>query len=77
MNLNAFPNPASNSINVELPSTSTFVLIQIFNAEGKSVLHKSISGSQFLSIDIGKLNSGLYQINAIGETIVTQSIIKL
>lgn len=52
-----YPNPASNSINIELP-TSKEVQGSIINLQGKEVISMTIKGSQ--SIDVSGLSSGIY-----------------
>jgi aryl-phospho-beta-D-glucosidase BglC (GH1 family) len=75
MNLVVFPNPATDIINVTFPAISTFNVVQIYNSNGQLVIQRSIFGSQSLLIDVSKLGSGLYPINAIGETKTIQNML--
>jgi len=61
-NVNVFPNPAKNTLNVSLPAEiATGVSYEIFDVNGKKV--KSVSNkadAQAISIDISNMATGLY-----------------
>jgi hypothetical protein len=57
-----YPNPVSNRIFVKNYSDQLIIRVSVLNQLGKLVLHNSLNDDQFESIDISKLNSGLYSI---------------
>ena len=62
--LNIYPNPASNSIIVEIPSTIGNSFLQLFDISGRKLLLRELpvgSGNNF-SLDLNKFNPGLYYL---------------
>ncbi len=68
--LNIFPMPANNFINVELPG-ATEMMVTIYNANGQKVF-ESTSGS-LLNIDIQDFNAGLYIVEVKADNNVINS----
>ena len=62
--LNIYPNPTSNSIIVEIPSTIGNSFLQLFDISGRKLLLRELpvgSGNNF-SLDLNKFNPGLYYL---------------
>jgi len=74
-----FPNPASNSITIDLNDVGERVNISIFNLQGEEMLFKSIdnSGSTSVTLDTRNLNSGSYIIKVSSAGKNTQSLIQI
>ncbi len=68
--LNIFPMPANNFINVELPG-ATDMMVTIYNTNGQKVF-ESTSGS-LLNIDIQDFNAGLYIVEVKADNNVISS----
>jgi len=64
--LNIYPNPATNVLNVELGILNENAEIKLFDVNGKLVLSQTIQGNT--NIDVGNLNSGVYNVNINGVT---------
>ncbi|MEQ8358578.1 MAG: M43 family zinc metalloprotease [Cytophagales bacterium] len=66
-NINIFPNPANNSLNIDLIlNTPVKVEMDIISIEGKKMLNianSSVSDSYKMNIDINELPSGIYIMN--------------
>jgi hypothetical protein len=61
--INIYPNPATNKINVKLPKgTNTDMYIYIFDLQGKQVAQLKKTGNDQFSADISALASGEYVI---------------
>ncbi|MDA3883298.1 MAG: T9SS type A sorting domain-containing protein, partial [Bacteroidales bacterium] len=59
--LQIYPNPASNSITIDLKNNHRSLNADIFDASGKLVLSTNINGEQ-TKIDISTLPPGSYQL---------------
>lgn len=72
----AYPNPVSETLNVEISMFTNYVNVQLYNSQGQLV--RSIP-NQFegkISINVSELNSGLYMIKCESEdAILTKSVI--
>lgn len=55
----SFPNPFSNTLNLEL-GTSSFEVVSIRNAQSKLVFQSELAGKSSLSINTSELSSGVY-----------------
>ncbi len=53
-----FPNPASNSVNINIDKTGNFNF-EIFNLSGQKLMSKNITGG-FTSVDLTKFNDGIF-----------------
>lgn len=64
-NLDIFPNPAKNTLNINLESAqSEDVTIELFNAQGQSVITELASNGIFNNtIDVSALANGIYLVN--------------
>ena len=59
--LRIFPNPAQNSLNIELlDPISEEIVLEIFDIAGKLVLNQRIENCQIKTIDVSHLNKGNY-----------------
>ena len=75
LELTAFPNPASNILNIQYElKNSEEMTISIFNTMGQTVRTIQVNGLErgFESLDISGLNSGIYQIRVAGTTFESQ-----
>jgi len=57
--LRAWPNPAKESVTIELPDRFSDFLIKILDVSGKTLLNKTVSG-QSVMLDVANLETGLY-----------------
>ncbi|MBS1746042.1 MAG: T9SS type A sorting domain-containing protein [Bacteroidetes bacterium] len=57
-----FPNPATNSININFPSKNKSATLQVFDIHGKQVIQKIVTPSVANKIDISMLASGSYMV---------------
>ena len=68
-----FPNPAVRFVQIKLPTVSGAAL-SLYNAAGKLVLEKELSGTN--QLDVSNLPRGLYVAKIlIGEKIVTRQLV--
>ncbi|MEO6132057.1 MAG: T9SS type A sorting domain-containing protein [Saprospiraceae bacterium] len=66
--LNLYPNPAKNEVNIRMPVLHATYDIQIVDMQGRIVYTGSIGPvNGILSIEVGQLSSGLFHINLKGE----------
>ncbi len=75
-NVSVYPNPASESIYVEIPEQIDLISVRVVDVSGKTVITtKEVNKNN--SIDIGHLSQGMYwiQIQA-GDAVVTKKFIK-
>lgn len=62
--LELYPNPASDVLNVVLPTGWRGGLLELFAADGRRVLSERLSGA---SVDLGEVGSGEYLVRLTGE----------
>ena len=62
-NLEIWPNPASQTLNIQLPSTLRVGQLSIYNAQGQNVWTDSINGSGNLQVDVSHLAKGAYHLH--------------
>lgn len=65
LEIQVFPNPAENEINLKIESDKPNFNIQIVNIEGKTVLQKQMSNENEIfqnTIDISQLTAGMYMM---------------
>ncbi len=74
--LKVYPNPASTSINVEIPATTSGVAISVIDMMGRVVISKTVGGTaQSLSIDLSNFAAGNYIIKMTsGEQVYREQI---
>jgi uncharacterized repeat protein (TIGR03803 family) len=66
-NLNIYPNPASNNINVQInASLINNATIELYDATGKLIVQQKVL-SELTSININNLADGIYSLRAIAE----------
>jgi hypothetical protein len=63
--IEVFPNPASNFVNVHSQGATNIELIEILDVSGRLLLHQEGFGSEseFIQVDISKLGRGIYFMN--------------
>ena len=66
INLQVYPNPATNEINLAVPNNETIESIKIFNQNGQLV--KQITNPDKTNVNVSDLNTGLYFIRTDTET---------
>jgi hypothetical protein len=64
--LKLFPNPAVNDINIQLPTTDTWI-VRVFNSNGQLVSTEKINQSNFIQLNIQNMNTGLYTVQAMNS----------
>ena len=70
-NLKIYPDPASDKVYIEMllkPDNTT--MLEVFDINGRSILKQELQNSQISSIDVSKLNSGIYFIKVMTATTV-------
>jgi hypothetical protein len=74
MDLNIYPNPASEMVVIKLGGTSDAV-IEIFNLSGQVIYTSKLSSSDSreIRIDLSGFNNGVYLVKAFGENISQSS----
>jgi choice-of-anchor B domain-containing protein len=73
--LNLYPNPASQSVHIQLPETENLLTVKIYDLKGNIVLNTIVSTSKE-SISIDGLTEGLYVVKAQGnKTLYHQKLI--
>lgn len=76
-NITIYPNPAQNTLNINLGKTNANTTIQVLNALGQTVKSISHNNAQQVTIDIADLPNGLYfvQVNT-GNATKTLKVFK-
>jgi hypothetical protein len=65
----AYPNPATNVLNIDLSGASQNKgTLSIYNFEGKAVINKEVFSNDILSFDISDLPNGFYICRYINQT---------
>lgn len=79
-NIKLFPNPASQSISLQIRDNIVLNNVNIYDLSGKLLFRKSLSGNyqSNLNIDIGTLSTGVYfiELNSESATAVKKLIVK-
>ncbi|MGB4847489.1 MAG: T9SS type A sorting domain-containing protein [Saprospiraceae bacterium] len=66
--LQLYPNPAKNEINIKMPVLHATYDVQIVDMQGRVVYRGSVRSSNgILPVEVGQLSSGLFHINLKGE----------
>ncbi|MFZ4786323.1 MAG: T9SS type A sorting domain-containing protein [Flavobacteriales bacterium] len=73
-NINIYPNPASEILNIETASNEP-VQLQLFNTQGQLIYENKNTTISRMNIDISYLSSGLYTICLKGENLTTSKLI--
>jgi hypothetical protein len=76
--LNAYPNPTSNLVKVELPEgNNADYKVSLFDMQGRSIESRKARGGAVLNFSLGNLPKGNYLIKATdGTTVYAQKIIR-
>jgi Secretion system C-terminal sorting domain len=75
--ISIYPNPALNDIKIEGFSAGEKVMVQLFDAAGKLVLHNQYAGNTIIIVDVHTLPKGMYQLKAFSNSITqTSKVIK-
>jgi hypothetical protein len=72
--INIYPNPAKENINIEL-GRSTFTSLEIYDISGKLIDSRPISGVDYLKLELGGYKKGLYILNFKGNEICAKKMI--
>ena len=78
-NIKVYPNPVQNMLSIEHNPATKNTIINIFSADGKMVLHKSVTTGQIKTIlEVAPLKPGNYTVSIFdGITNITSGFIKL
>ena len=75
--LSTFPNPASRTISIDIPSNLNAGKVQIINTLGQLMLIRSTEPGQRLNVDIQSLQLGMYYIKIeVDQRVYTSKFIK-
>ena len=75
-NINVYPNPATNVLNIELPNSTNYASFELTEITGKVILHGQLNNS-LNSIDINQYCKGIYflKVKISEQEILTRKII--
>ncbi|MDX1652847.1 MAG: T9SS type A sorting domain-containing protein [Brumimicrobium sp.] len=74
-NLNIYPNPANNEVNIKLPESTGKVNIRIVDAAGRTVLTQS-TDSTVVDLSVEHLDNGIYFVNiSNGSAVETKRLV--
>jgi hypothetical protein len=75
-NINVYPNPATNVLNIELPNSTNYASFEFTDITGKVILHGQFNNS-LNSIDINQYCKGIYflKVKISEQVIITKKII--
>ncbi|MEI6524302.1 MAG: T9SS type A sorting domain-containing protein [Bacteroidota bacterium] len=75
-NINVYPNPATNVLNIVLPNSSNYASFEFIEITGKVILHGQLNNS-LNSIDINQYCKGIYflKVKISEQEIITKKII--
>ena len=77
-NLRIFPNPAQNSLNIELlDPISEDIVLEIFDIAGKLVLNERIENCQIKTIDVSHMDKGNYMLSLKNKNYSTKTKITI
>lgn len=65
LNLNIFPNPASDMLNIQFSTDHVSPVVNIFNTQGQLVKSYSADNDPMISLDISQLEAGIYFVNVV------------
>jgi hypothetical protein len=65
---NLFPNPASDKISFTFPEILNEVNVIVTDIYGKKVLDEYFEKTDWMNIEVGNLNSGVYLANVFGNS---------
>jgi hypothetical protein len=69
-----YPNPAQESVTIQLQNSNTSALINMYDFTGKQVLSSRIEQKQ--SVEISALAEGIYLLNVIqGNSVFSQPVV--
>ena len=74
--IDLYPNPANNSINIKLTSSLTGqnLQIEIYTMQGQLVIRKLAEGIHNYNLDVSMLAQGLYQMNILKSGVLMKSM---
>jgi hypothetical protein len=71
-----FPNPSRGTFSIANQSLKGITKVEIFNAKGQSIVNKNSLATDFNSIDLGSVASGVYLVKVIaGNQIKSKKLI--
>jgi hypothetical protein len=62
-----YPNPATSTFTIKLPSSAELFQVRIFNMIGELVSSKIVQGNEMIVNDISNLSSGSYTVEVKSE----------
>ena len=62
-----FPNPFNETLKIELPSTTDFIEVQIFDISGKKIHENNLSGGRTFNLNTADWQHGTYILKATYE----------
>lgn len=65
--INIYPNPSSDELNIELPSDTNFEYVFLTDNNGRKLLTQTIGNSELIQIDISRLVQGWYYIHLVSK----------
>jgi hypothetical protein len=65
--INIYPNPAKEMLNIEIPALDQNILISIFNTDGKLVKSMQAAGNTKTNLDLSSFSTGLYLVHFVSE----------
>ncbi len=68
MDIKIYPNPATEFVVFDVNSTSKTAIVEIFDINGKKVLHQELSDNK--QISVSHLNRGLYMYKLIHNSTI-------
>jgi len=70
------PNPSSDQLNIELPSTIDYARLQVYDVLGKQIISKEISGIE-ANVNVSNWNNGIYIVRVtFGDSSQTKRFVK-
>ncbi|MDD2387064.1 MAG: T9SS type A sorting domain-containing protein [Bacteroidales bacterium] len=61
-NINIYPNPVAEILNIEFFETTSNIQIQLFSIDGKLIFDKKYAGTDVYSIDVSNYSAGIYNL---------------
>ena len=64
--LRLYPNPASQRVQVDIPSSESEAVLQLLNLNGEVLIHRQIgAGVNVYQLDVSELPLGMYVVNCV------------
>ncbi|TAE28945.1 MAG: T9SS C-terminal target domain-containing protein, partial [Candidatus Kapaibacterium sp.] len=66
--LRSYPNPATETVSVEMPASLKARRYSVVNTLGEEVLSGTVQGDEALTLDVRRLVKGLYTVRVVGAS---------